>query len=196
MLESMPDSTDRVVSSESEELILVDASDNELGFLGKEECHDGDGILHRAFSLFVFNTHGELLLQKRSAEKRLWPLFWSNSCCSHPRKGESMQVATRRRLREELGIEARLELIYKFVYQAQFGDLGSEHELCTVYLGKTGQAFSANTHEIADARYVSREALQAELRTRPEEFTPWFKTEWERLCNEFAEKLASYTDPH
>ena len=71
MLESMPDSTDRVVSSESEELILVDASDNELGFLGKEECHDGDGILHRAFSLFVFNTHGELLLQKRSAEKRL-----------------------------------------------------------------------------------------------------------------------------
>lgn len=192
MLESMPDSTDRVVSSESEELILVDASDNELGFLSKEECHDGDGILHRAFSLFVFNTNGELLLQKRSAEKRLWPLFWSNSCCSHPRKGESMQVATRRRLREELGIEASLEFIYKFAYQAQFGDLGSENELCTVYLGKTRQAFSANTHEIADARYVSREALQAELRARPGEFTPWFKMEWERLCNEFAEKLVAY----
>ncbi len=194
MLESMPDSTDKVVSSESEELILVDASDNELGFLSKEECHDGDGILHRAFSLFVFNTNGELLLQKRSAEKRLWPLFWSNSCCSHPRKGESMQVATRRRLREELDIEASLEFVYKFAYQAQFGDLGSENELCTVYLGKTGQAFSANTHEIADARYVSREALQAELRARPGEFIPWFKMEWERLCNEFAEKLASYTN--
>ena len=192
MLESMPDSTDRVVSSESEELILVDAGDNELGFLSKEECHDGDGILHRAFSLFVFNTNGELLLQKRSAEKRLWPLFWSNSCCSHPRKGESMQVAMRRRLREELSIEASLEFIYKFSYQAQFGDLGSENELCSVYLGKTGQAFSANTHEIADARYVSRETLQAELRTRPEEFTPWFRMEWERLCNEFAEKLAAY----
>ena len=192
MLESMPDSTDRVVSSESEELILVDAGDNELGFLSKEECHDGDGILHRAFSLFVFNTNGELLLQKRSAEKRLWPLFWSNSCCSHPRKGESMQVATRRRLREELGIEASLEFIYKFSYRAQFGDLGSENELCSVYLGNTEQAFSANTHEIADARYVSREALQAELRARPGEFTPWFKMEWERLCNEFAEKLAAY----
>ena len=169
MLESMPDNADRVVSSESEELILVDAGDNELGFLSKEECHDGDGILHRAFSLFVFNTNGELLLQKRSAEKRLWPLFWSNSCCSHPRKGESMQVATRRRLREELDIEASLEFVYKFAYQAQFGELGSENELCTVYLGKTGQAFSANTHEIADARYVAREALQAELRARPGE---------------------------
>ena len=192
MLESIPDSTGKVVSSESEELILVDAGDKELGFLSKEECHDGDGILHRAFSLFVFNTNGELLLQKRSAEKRLWPLFWSNSCCSHPRKGESMQVATRRRLREELDIEAGLEFVYKFAYQAQFGELGSENELCTVYLGKTGQAFSANTHEIADARYVAREALQAELRARPGEFTPWFKMEWERLCNEFAEKLTAY----
>ena len=101
-----------------------------------------------------------------------------------------MQVATRRRLREELGIEASLELVYKFSYRAQFGDLGSENELCTVYLGKTGQAFSANTHEIADARYVSREALQTELRTRPEEFTPWFKMEWERLCNEFADVIS------
>ena len=135
----MPDSTDRVVSSESEELILVDASDNELGFLGKEECHDGDGILHRAFSLFVFNTHGELLLQKRSAEKRLWPLFWSNSCCSHPRKGESMQVATHRRLQEELSIEASLEFIFKFSYRAQFGDFGSENELQRLFEHLTGR---------------------------------------------------------
>ncbi len=182
----------KVVSSESEELILVDESDNELGSLSKQQCHDGEGILHRAFSLFVFNADGELLLQKRGADKRLWPLFWSNSCCSHPRKGESMEVATRRRLREELGIDATLEFAYKFSYRAQFGDLGSENEMCSVFLGKTNQAYSANENEIADVRYVSREVLQDEFRENPEQFTPWFKMEWERLCGEFADKLSAY----
>jgi len=183
---------DRIVSSESEELILVDESDNELGSLSKQQCHDGEGILHRAFSLFVFNADGELLLQKRGADKRLWPLFWSNSCCSHPRKGESMELATRRRLREELGIDATLEFAYKFVYRAQFGELGSENEMCSVYLGKTNQACSVNANEIADVRYVSREPLQDEVRENPELFTPWFKMEWERLDGEFAERLSEY----
>ena len=89
--------THSIVSSEAEELILVDPDDNETGYLSKAECHDGQGILHRAFSLFLFNADGELLLQQRGATKRLWPEFWSNSICSHPRRGESMQVATRRR---------------------------------------------------------------------------------------------------
>ena len=188
----MSDSTDKVAASESEELILVDEGDNELGFLSKEKCHDGEGILHRAFSLFIFNSEGELLLQKRSAEKRLWPLFWSNSCCSHPRKGESMAVATRRRLREELGIDASLEYGYKFSYRAQFGDFGSEKELCSVYLANTEGTVSPNENEVTDARYVCREVLQDEMLTKPEEFTPWFKMEWERLCGEFAGKLDDY----
>lgn len=188
------DSINRIVSSESEELILVDENDNELGHLSKQQCHDGDGVLHRAFSLFVFNAKGELLLQKRSAAKRLWPMYWSNSCCSHPRKGESMEVATHRRLQEELAIGADLEFIYKFTYQAQFGELGSENELCSVYLGRTQQAISANSSEIAEARYVSRQTLQNDLETNPEEFTPWFKLEWERLCVEFADKLDDYAN--
>jgi isopentenyl-diphosphate delta-isomerase len=188
----MPTSKDKIVSSEAERLILVDKDDNELGFLSKEKCHDGDGILHRAFSLFVFNADGGLLLQKRSAEKRLWPLYWSNSCCSHPRKGESMRVATRRRLQEELGIEANLEFVYKFSYRAQFGERGSENELCSVYLGKTCQEYSANTNEIADVQYLSREAVKKELRANRSAFTPWFRMEWERLCGEFAENLAAY----
>lgn len=193
MKDGVTDSMEQAVSSDSEELILVDESDNELGFLNKGQCHDGEGILHRAFSLFIFNDRGELLLQKRSAGKRLWPLFWSNSCCSHPRKGESMETATRRRLGEELGIEAELEFIYKLYYQARFGELGSENELCSVYLGRTDQAFSANTAEIADARYVSRKVLETEMQTKPAEFTPWFKMEWQRLDREFADKLAAYT---
>ena len=184
---------EKVVSSESEELILVDDEDKELGFLNKKQCHDGDGILHRAFSLFVFNSDGELLLQKRSEGKRLWPLFWSNSVCSHPRKGESMEVATRRRMRDELGIEAELEFIYKFSYQAQFGELGSEYELCSGFLGRTNQPYFANRTEIAEARYISREALDEELQSDPERFTPWFKMEWERLSAEFANELAAYT---
>jgi len=181
-----------IVSSESEELILVDESDNELGYLSKQQCHDGDGILHRAFSLFVFNAVGELLLQQRSADKRLWPLFWSNSCCSHPRKGESMAVATSRRLQEELDIHADLEFVYKFSYRAQFGEHGSENELCSVFLGRTDQTYSANSNEIAEARFVSADELISELRAIPEEFTPWFKMEWERLSGEFAETLDEY----
>ena len=182
----------KIVSSESEELILVDETDLELGYLSKQACHDGAGILHRAFSLFVFNADQELLLQKRSAEKRLWPLYWSNSCCSHPRKGESMDVATVRRLQEELGIQARLEFVYKFSYQAQFGEVGSEHELCSVYLGRTDQSYSMNTNEIAEARYVSRRQLDQELEANPDEFTPWFKMEWEQLCNKYSDKISAY----
>jgi isopentenyl-diphosphate delta-isomerase len=184
--------TDKIVSSESEELILVDENDNELGYLSKQECHDGEGILHRAFSLFIFNTDNDLLLQKRSADKRLWPLYWSNSCCSHPRRGESMNVAIHRRLREELGLEASLEFIYKFSYRAEFGELGSENELCSVYLGRTDQPYYANSNEIADARYVSLEELSQELHTKPDGFTPWFRMEWETLCRKYSDKLAAY----
>ena len=113
-----------VVSSESEKLILVNDRDEPVGSMSKGEVHDGAGILHRAFSLFIFDAEGRLLLQRRSADKRLWPLFWSNSCCSHPRVGESMDVATSRRLSQELGISAQLEFVYKFMYQATFSSDG------------------------------------------------------------------------
>lgn len=91
----------RTVSSESEELILVDRDDNEFGYTSKSDAHDGGGILHRAFSVFLFNDAGELLLQQRAREKRLWGGYWSNSCCSHPRRGETLPVATSRRLLDE-----------------------------------------------------------------------------------------------
>jgi len=184
--------THRVVSSEAEELILVDTDDNETGFLPKADCHDGAGLLHRAFSVFLFNDKGELLLQQRSRSKRLWPGFWSNSCCSHPRRGESMQVATQRRLLDELNIETSLEYVYKFRYEASFAELGSENELCHVYLGKAGESVQANAHEIADIRYVSASALATELDASSGRFTPWFKMEWQTLLKEHREILASY----
>ena len=190
----MVESAHRIVSSESEELILVDDNDVEIGTLSKAACHDGEGILHRAFSLFIFNTRGELLLQQRSAAKRLWPLFWSNSCCSHPRAGETMDVAVGRRLQQELGLSGELEFIYKFAYQANFGEAGSEKELCSVFLGRTDASAVANANEIAGVRYVTAQQLNRELQDEPERFTPWFQMEWQRLTTDFADRLATYTE--
>jgi isopentenyl-diphosphate delta-isomerase len=185
----------KIVSSEDELLILVDDDDSDVGFLSKAACHDGGGVLHRAFSVFLFNDAGELLLQQRGAEKRLWPGFWSNSCCSHPRKGETLGYATSRRLQEELNIGADLEFVYKFIYQAGYGDVGSEHELCSVYLGRLRDVARANTTEIDALRYVAADELQREFVTSPEHFTPWFKLEWQHLNDHHVESLSRYTCP-
>ncbi len=187
-------SAHRVVSSESEELILVDNDDNETGFLSKALAHDGGGTLHRAFSVFLFNEAGELLLQQRSGSKRLWPRYWSNSCCSHPRRGETMPVATRRRLRDELNVEIELEYVYKFSYQADFGELGAERELCHVYLGSVGGGLHANDHEIEAVRFLSAADLEAEFEAEPDRFTPWFKIEWRALVTDYSGRLEKYVD--
>lgn len=182
----------RIVSSESEELILVDGEDRETGTLSKALCHDGDGVLHRAFSVFLFNRAGEVLLQQRSADKRLWPLYWSNACCSHPRKGEDMAQATARRLCEELNVDAKLEFVYKFRYQARFGKAGSENELCWVFLGRSNEGVVANRSEIAAVRWLTPERLDRELARDAQHFTPWLRLEWERLREGYAERLSAY----
>lgn len=189
----MTDKSTNIVSSEDEPLILVNSDDIETGVLSKAECHDGDGVLHRAFSLFLFNENGDLLLQRRASGKRLWPGYWSNSCCSHPRQGESMEVAAERRLQDELCARATLEFVYKFSYQAKFGSIGSEHEMCHVFLGKLDGEVTRNESEIAALRYVPADQLDEELRTNPDQFTPWFKLEWQRLNEEFTETLARFT---
>lgn len=186
---------DRIVSSEDEQLILVDDMDVETGTLDKAACHDGKGVLHRAFSLFLFDSRGRLLLQQRSADKRLWPLYWSNSCCSHPRRGESMATATQRRLRDELNIGARLEFVYKFTYQAAYESRGAEHELCWVYVGRTDQPVVANRHEIAATRFLTAEELGGELDEAVQRYTPWFKLEWQRLVDDHGDTLARYLAP-
>ena len=182
----------RVVSSESEELILVDSEDKETGYSSKSDCHDGGGVLHRAFSLFLFNEDGHLLLQQRSSGKRLWPGYWSNSCCSHPRRGESLAVATMRRLSDELNIGAELEHIYRFCYQAEFGEAGSENELCHVFLGRIDGEVRPNDREIESVRFISRVDLNNEFVQHPQQFTPWFVQEWETLREKYAAYLARY----
>lgn len=168
--------------SDSEPLILVDEADREVGHLSKAKCHDGQGVLHRAFSLLIFNPAGELLLQQRSPAKRLWPLYWSNSCCSHPRRAESMEEAIHRRLYEELGLRCPLHFLFKFQYQAQFESAGSEQELCSVFIGRSADPVRSDPKEIQALRWIEPEALQTELAgTEADKFTPWFKLEWARI---------------
>src|ERR1700756_3649228 len=133
---------------DADALILVDEADREVGHLIKAKCHDGQGVLHRAFSLLIFNGSGELLLQQRASSKRLWPLYWSNSCCSHPRRAESMETAIHRRLNEELGLRCPLQFLFKFQYQAQFEAVGSEQELCSVFIGRSREPVRIDPNEI------------------------------------------------
>ncbi len=179
----------RVVSFDSERLILVDADDREVGHAAKADAHAGKGILHRAFSVFVYNPAGEVLLQQRAESKALWPGYWANSCCSHPRQGEEMGTATQRRLHEELGVTCALEFIYKFQYHAEFGEAGSERELCWVYVGVSDAPVRVNSTEIAAWRFVKPGALDREIAEAPERFTPWAILEWRRLRREFSGRL-------
>ncbi len=169
------------IAADSDSLILVDEADRGVGHLSKVLCHEGRGILHRAFSLLIFNARGELLIQQRSASKRLWPLYWSNSCCSHPRSAETMESAIHRRLHEELGLRCPLHFLFKFQYQAQFDATGAENELCSVFIGCSTDSVKIDAREIHAWRWISPAALQAEMARLPGNFTPWFELEWARI---------------
>jgi isopentenyl-diphosphate delta-isomerase len=184
---------EEVVSSANEQLILVDELDRELGFKSKGECHTGKGVLHRAFSIFVFNGANQLLLQQRSPTKLLWPNYWSNTCCSHPRRGEAMDDAVRRRLVQELGFDCPLEFLYKFKYQAEYGSVGAEHEFCWVYYGRYDGPVDVNVNEIANWRFIGVDALERELSGAPETFTPWFKMEWVHIRANYLDGMLAST---
>ena len=170
-------------------LILVDESDKALGFKSKSECHEGNGTLHRAFSVFIFNPLGQLLIQKRSSNKELWDLHWSNSCCSHPKKNEQMELAVKRRLKEELGIECPVHYLYKFTYHAKYKNLGSEHELCHVYVGLFDGEIKANPEEIDDWKFIKPDDLQERIRNSKKDYTPWMKIEWEMLTASYKREI-------
>lgn len=181
---------DEVVSSDLEDLILVNEQDESIGTMPKLDCHLDNGQLHRAFSVFLFNSKGEVLLQKRSAQKMLWPLYWSNACCSHPREGETSELAAHRRLQQELGVEADLTFLYKFQYHARYKDIGSECELCWVWVGRAeAEDVQPNINEIAEWRFFGREELDDELANNPGAYTPWMKMEWQRIFEEHSAQL-------
>ncbi len=187
--DSPPVAAPSSVSNDEELLLLVDENDRPTGSAPKRVCHDGEGLLHRAFSIFLFRDDGRVLIQQRSAVKRLWPLYWSNACCSHPRVGEDTHAAARRRLFQELGLQAPLHYVYKFRYHARYNDSGSEHELCWVFVGRTNDEPRAHPEEIAAYREIEVDELNAAVARSPETFSPWFLLEWKALCSEHHDRV-------
>ena len=158
-----------------ENLILVNTNDNEIGTEEKLKCHMGKGKLHRSLSIFVFNKKGELLLQRRSKEKRLWPLYWSNTCCTHPRNGEMVEKAAHRRLEEEMGFDCDLKEIFAFEYHAVYENVGSENEIDRVFLGQHDGRVFPNPKEVAEWKFVDIKKLKSDVKKNPQNYTPWFK---------------------
>jgi isopentenyl-diphosphate delta-isomerase len=159
-----------------EQIVIVDEHDRVLGEEDKEKCHDGEGILHRAFLAMVFNRAGELLLARRSDQKRLWPGFWDGSAASHVFHGEDYVQASRRRLQEELGIVAEnIEYAFKFQYKAGYRDLGTEHEICavTIVRGVSFERIQPDPGEISAVRTADLKALIQEIRADGRQYTPW-----------------------
>ena len=170
-------------------LLLVNSRDKVIGFETKEKCHEEKGILHRAFSVYLFNNKGQLLIQQRSKFKKLWPLYWANSCCSHPRKDEDYVKAGERRLKEELGFTCPLKMVDKFQYQAKYKNVGSENELCAILKGEYNGRVKSNIKEVASWKWVDVEKTKEDFKKNPDKYTPWFKIGLKRYLKKKKEEL-------
>ncbi|HWA35244.1 MAG TPA: isopentenyl-diphosphate Delta-isomerase [Cyclobacteriaceae bacterium] len=157
-----------------EHVILVDEADREIGTMEKIEAH-AKGLLHRAFSILLLNSKGEILIQKRANTKYHSAGLWTNTCCSHPSPGESMKDATRRKLIQEMGIDEPCDFAFKFTYRTELENDLVEHELDHVFLGKFDGEPTINLKEVEAYRWVSIDALRNEIEATPEKFTYWFK---------------------
>ena len=157
-----------------EQVILVDESDQPLGVMEKMEAHR-QAVLHRAFSVFIFNSRGEMLLQQRAPEKYHSAGLWTNACCSHPRPGEDTRVAAVRRLREELGFTTDLQKLFEFTYRTAYENELTEFEFDHVFVGTYDREVSPNRAEVSDYRYQSLPEIEAELLSTPATFTSWFQ---------------------
>lgn len=165
-------------------VVLVNPEDEVLGLMEKQQAHI-NGLLHRAFSVFLFNSKGEMLLQKRASGKYHSPNQWTNAVCSHPRVDETYIDGARRRLQEELGIEAELSEKFNFIYKADVGGGLWEHELDHVFVGDYEADFHLNQEEVEEIRFISIEDLDLEIAEHPERFTAWFKIILEEYKHHF-----------
>jgi len=165
-------------------VVLVSEKDEILGLMEKMQAHE-NGILHRAFSVFLFNSQGEILLQKRAATKYHSPNQWTNAVCSHPRMEETYLEGAQRRMLEELGITAEITPKFHFIYKADVGQNLWEHELDHVFTGNYEGDFQLNEEEVCEIRYLSMEKLEQEMTEHPEQFTEWFKI----ILKEYKEHL-------
>lgn len=155
-------------------LILIDENDVPTGEMAKMEAHE-KGLLHRAFSVFIFNSQGMLLLQQRALGKYHTPGLWTNTCCSHPFPGEEVKAAAIRRLGEELGITADLTFLFKMTYKYAFDNGLTEHEVDNVFVGYTDSLPIINKDEVNDYKYIPMDELKIHMELHPDQYTPWFR---------------------
>lgn len=158
----------------TEYVVLVNENDQQLGLMEKQQAHVA-GLLHRAFSVFIFNSKGETLLQKRAEGKYHSPGLWTNTCCSHPRESETYKEAALRRLQEEMGFQCELEEKFYFIYKAKLDNGLYEHELDHVFTGNYEGGIHINEEEVADFKWISMENLIEDMNLNPENYTVWFK---------------------
>ena len=157
-----------------EEVVLVNEMDQKVGLMEKMEAHV-KGLLHRAFSIFIFNSKGELLIHQRAMSKYHSPGLWTNTCCSHPRDTETLQQAVNRRLEEEMGMATDMEKKFHFIYKAELDQGLTEHELDHVFFGHTDDLPKHNPEEVMDFKYVNIEELTSDMEQNPDNYTEWFK---------------------
>ena len=169
-----------------EDIILVDENDQETGFAEKIEAHR-QGLLHRAFSIFIFNDKKEWLIQQRADGKYHSPNLWTNTCCGHPRKGEKTYEAALRRLNEEMGFGCPIQKIFDFTYYTDFGNGLFEHELDYVYAGKWNGQPLPNDNEVKSWKWVTPKSVISDVEENPENYTYWF-----RLIAEKAHEFIGY----
>ena len=167
----------------NEQVILVTPQNEEVGTMEKMEAHR-TGVLHRAFSIFVFNEAQEMLIHKRAEHKYHSPGLWTNTCCSHPRPGETVMQAAERRLNEEMGFQCALNERFHFIYKADLEQNLIEHELDFVLTGIFAGTPQANAEEVSDWKFVSIEELMADVEACPEAYTVWFRIALPRVLSE------------
>lgn len=169
-------------------VVLVDENDNVLGTMPKMEAHE-KGILHRAFSVFVFNNKNELMLQQRALHKYHSGGLWTNTCCSHPRHNETYLQAAHRRMEEEMGFDCELEHAFPFIYKAELDHGLTEHELDHVFIGYSEEVPKLNKEEVHAFRYVSLDQLEKEMNDQPELYTEWFKIIYQKVRGKWHDYL-------
>ena len=157
-----------------EHVILVDINDQKIGLMEKIEAHE-KALLHRAFSVFIFNEKGELMLQQRAASKYHSPLLWTNTCCSHQRDGESNVNAGRRRLQEEMGFVTDVKEVFSFIYKAPFDNGLTEHEFDHVMIGRYDNEPNINKKEAENYKWMALENVKTDIKENPSIYTEWFK---------------------
>lgn len=164
----------------AEKVILVDEHDKEIGLMEKIEAHE-KGLLHRAFSVFVMNSSGELMMHQRALHKYHSGGLWTNTCCSHPRKGEDVEDAVHRRLMEEMGFDCEVRKMFHFIYKAEMDQGLTEHEFDHLYIGYYDGEPNINPDEVASWEWMTIEEVQRDLVAHPEKYTEWFKIIFERF---------------